>query len=130
MRGIVWAGLLLLVASPADAQKREKRDQYEIAAEELREYGQASLAEIIPRARPGFFSFPGASRGEQVITGVSPKIVVYVRTQSHGDPTVLRYYKASDVERVRLFKPGDSRSPHTAGDAYVIQVIPKDLSSP
>jgi hypothetical protein len=121
-------GLFLLVASPAEAQKREKRDQYEITAEELKEYGQATLAEAVPRARPSFFSLPGASRGEQVISGVSPQVIVYVRTQSHGDTTTLRYYKARDVERVRLFKPGDSRSPHTAGNAYVIQVIPKDPS--
>jgi hypothetical protein len=68
MRGVLFVGLLLLAVCPAEAQEREKRDQYEITAEELKEYGQATLAEAIPHARPNFFTLPGASRGEQVIT--------------------------------------------------------------
>jgi hypothetical protein len=126
IRGVVLLGILFLVASTAEAQKSPRRDPSKITAEELKEQGGASLAEVVPRIRPNFFSFPGTTPAQQVITGLSPQIIVYVRTQAQGDTSVLRSFKANEFKEVRFFRPGDSRSPHMAGNAYVIQLLPKD----
>jgi hypothetical protein len=120
---------LLLVALPLEAQKSKRRDQYKIAAEELAEYGEASMSEVIPKARPNFLMFNaggGAGLGEQTISGVAASLRVYVGSMSQGDSSVLRFYKASDVKEVRYYKPGNSLSPETAGNAFVIQLVMKD----
>jgi hypothetical protein len=82
-------------------KKSKKRDQYKITAEELAEYGDANMGEVIPKARPNFLMFNaggGAGLGEQTISGVAAPLLVYVGTQNQGDTSVLRFYRASDVK--------------------------------
>ena len=129
MRRYLLALALVVVAMPLQAQKGRKRDQYKITTEELAEYGDATMAEVIPRARPNFLMFNaggGAGLGEQTMAGVAADLVVYVGTLSQGDTSTLRFYKASDVKEVRYFKPGNSLSPQTAGNSFVIQLLMKD----
>lgn len=129
MRRYLLALALVVVAMPLQAQKGRKRDQYKITTEELAEYGDATMAEVIPRARPNFLMFNaggGAGLGEQTMAGVAADLVVYVGTLSQGDTSTLRFYKASDVKEVRYFKPGNSLSPQTAGNSFVIQILMKD----
>jgi hypothetical protein len=120
---------LLLVALPLEAQRSKRRDQYKIAAEELAEYGDAIMSEVIPKARPNFLMFNAggtSSMGEQTMSGVAAPLIVYVGTMNQGDTSVLRFYKASDVKEVRYFKPSNSLSPHTAGNSSVIQLLMKE----
>lgn len=129
MRRILLSLALLLVALPLEAQKSKKRDQYKITAEELAEYGEASMSEVIPKARPNFLMFNaggGAGLGEQTMSGMAHDLVVFVGSMNQGDSSVLRFYKASDVKEVRYFKPGNSLSPQTAGNSFVIQLVMKD----
>jgi len=119
----------VLVASPLEAQKKNKRDPYKISIEELAEYGDAHMGEVIPKARPNFLMFNaggGAGLGEQTMSGMQHQLVVYVGTQQQGDSSVLRFYKASDLKEVRYYKPGNSLSPQLAGNAFVIQLMMKD----
>jgi hypothetical protein len=129
VRRILLSLALLLVALPLEAQKSKKRDQYKITAEELAEYGDANMGEVIPKARPNFLMFNaggGAVLREQTMSGVAAPLLVYVGTQNQGDTSVLRFYRASDVKEVRYFKPGNSLSPQTAGNSSVIQLLMKD----
>lgn len=129
MRRFLWLAALILVALPLHAQKRVKRDPYKITEAELAEYGNAAMIEVIPKARPNYLMFNGggnAGLGEQTVLGLANTIVVYVGEQQQGDSSVLRFYKASDVQEVRYYKPGNSLSPHTAGNAFVIQLVMKN----
>ena len=129
MRRFLLSLALLLVALPLQAQKSKKRDQYKITAEELAEYGEASMSDVIPKARPNFLMFNAggsSGMGEQTMSGVAAPLLVYVGTLNQGDTSVLRFYKASDVKEVRYFKPGSSMSPQTAGNSSVIQLVMKD----
>ena len=129
VRSLAFVVLAVLVAAPLQAQKRARRDPSKIPLEELAEYGDANMSEVIPRARPDFLHPTNLSPGDVVITGVKG-ILVYVGTQELGDESALRYYRASDIKEVRYYKPTDASSPHLAGGAYVIQLIRKDLSNP
>lgn len=129
MRRLLLLAALVLVASPLEAQKKNKRDPYKIAAAELAEYGDAAMSEVIPKARPNFLLFNAggtAGMGEATLSGVANGLLVYVGTQQQGDSSVLRFYKASDVKEVRYYKPGNAGSPHTAGNAFVIQLNMKE----
>lgn len=133
MRRFLLLIALVLVASPLEAQKKNKRDPYKIGTEELAEYGDAPMGEVIPRARPNFLMFNAggnAGLGEQTMSGVQNQLVVFVGSLQQGDSSVLRFYKASDVKEVRYFKPGNSMSPQTAGNAFVIQLLMKDRLKP
>lgn len=126
MRRLLLLAALVLAASPLEAQKKVKRDPYKISTEELAEFGDATMAEVIPRARPNFLMFNAGSNsgmGEQTMSGVAHSIVVFVGEQQQGDSSVLRFYKASDLKEVRYYKPGNSMSPLTAGNAFVIQLL-------
>ena len=131
MRRFLLLAALVLAASPLEAQKKIKRDPYKISAEELAEYGDATMVEVIPKLRPNFLRFnagTSAGMGEQTMLGLAHSIVVYVGEQQQGDSSVLRFYKASDVNEVRYYKPGNSMSPQTAGNAFVIQLVMKNKS--
>jgi len=132
MRALVRSVLLFLlvtfVASPLQAQKKARRDPAKISLEELAEYGNASIGEVIRRARPEFLAPPSFSPGDAVVTGVQG-VVVYVGTQML-DANALGIYKASDLKEVRYYKPTNALSPHMAGNAYVIQLVLKDLAKP
>lgn len=129
MRRLLLLAALVLAASPLEAQKKVKRDPYKISTEELAEFGDQAMIEVIPRARPNYLMFnAGSSAGmaEQTVAGYANGIVVFVGTQQQGDSSVLRFYKASDVKEVRYYKPGNSLSPLTAGNAFVIQLLMKE----
>ena len=129
MRVFLVLFTLVWIASPADAQKRARRDPYKITAAELAEYGEASMSEVIPRARPNFLMFNaggGAGLGEQTMSGRANEILVYLGTQQQGDSSYLRFFKASDLKEVRYYKPGNALNPNTSGNAFVIQLVPKE----
>lgn len=120
---------LLLVAVPLQAQKAKKRDPYKITLEELAEYGDQNMGDVMRRARPNLLMFNGGSNammGEQTLAGRETGLMIYVGTQAQGDTSVLRFYKASDVKEVRYFKPTNAGSPNTRGDSFVIQLVMKE----
>ena len=129
MRRFLLLAALVLVAAPLGAQKRVKHDPDKISTEELAEYGDAAMIEVIPKARPKYLMPNGGGSKmlmEQTVSGMPSPIVVFVGTMQQGDSSVLRFYKASDVKEVRYYKPGNSMSPRTAGDSFVIQLVLKD----
>lgn len=130
MRRVVLGLTLLLFAVPLQAQKgKQKRDPYKIVVEELAEYGDQNMMEVMRRARPNLLMFNGGSNammGEQTLSGAETGLIVYVGTQLQGDTSVLRFYKASDVKEVRYYKPTNAGSPNTRGDAFVLQLLMKD----
>ena len=123
---------LLLVALPLQAQKKQKRDPYKITVEELAEYGEQNMMDVMRRARPNLLMFNGGSNammGEQTLSGAETGLLIYVGTQQQGDTSVLRFYKANDVQEVRYYKPTNAGSPNTRGDAFVIQLVMKEMRS-
>ena len=121
---IVLAGLL--VAAPALAQKPPKRDRFKIASEELAEYKNQDLVEVISKARPHFFQFNGgtsAGMGEATMSGAAARMLVYIGQQSYGDTSVLRHYKASEAKEIRYLRPSDAMVRLGADNAFVIQII-------
>ena len=129
VRRLYVLAALALVAAPLHAHKNNKHDAYKIAAEELAEYGTASMGEVIPKARPNFYIYtPSSDAGISLPTMsvIQSGIIVFVGSQQQGDTSMLRYYRASDVQEVRYYKPGNSLSPLTAGNAPVIQLVMKD----
>ena len=133
VRRFLILAVLVLVASPLQAQhKKNKRDPYRISGEELAEYGTASIGEVIQKIRPNFYIFtPSSDAGIALptITGMQYGIVVFVGNQQTGDTTTLRFYRANDVQEVRYYKPGNALSPLTAGNAFVIQLLMKDMTT-
>jgi len=127
-RALTLLVLAAFAASPLQAQKKARRDPTKIPQEELAEYGDANMYEVIPRARPDFLHPLNLSPGDRMVTGVQG-VLIYVESQQLGDETALRYYRASDIKEVRYYKPTDAASPHLSGGAYVIQLIRKDLST-
>lgn len=130
MRKYLIAASLLLVALPLQAQSRKRRqDKDRITAEELADYGDANMGDVIRRARPNFYIFTGASDAGLVAPSMmrpENTIYVYLGTQQEGDTSMLRFHKASDIEEVKYFKPGNAMSPLSAANAYVIQLLPKN----
>ena len=128
MRRSLPVFLLMILAGPAVAQNAPKRDRFKIATEELIEYQHQDLVEVISKARPHFFQFYGgmsAGMGEATMSGVPARLLVYVGTQSYGDTSVLRHYKASEVDEIRYLRPGDAMTRLGANNAFVIQLITK-----
>ena len=128
MRRLLPVVLLALLALPLAAQRSPKRDRFKIVAEELAEYGNQDLVEVILKARPHFFQFYGGSTaglGEATLNGTPARLLVYVGQQSHGDSTVLRHYKASEVKEIRYYKPNEAMGRLGADNAFVIQVLVK-----
>jgi hypothetical protein len=130
MRRIAPVLLLVLLAAPLAAQKAPKRDRFKIVSEELAEYGNQSLTEVISKARPHFFLAYGGNTGSLVeagITGIAARLLIFVGQQSHGDTSVLRHYKASEVKEIRYYKPSEAMTRLGADNAYVIQLIMKPI---
>jgi hypothetical protein len=124
---------LVLVASPLEAQRSPRRDPRKITREELVDYRDAPMSEVISRARPNFLMFNaggGAGLAEQTVSATPYGILVYVGTQQQGDTSVLRFFKATEVKEVLYFKPGNSLSPHTGANAFVIQLVMPDRLKP
>jgi hypothetical protein len=122
---IVLAGLA--IAAPALAQKPPKRDRFKITSEELAEYKNSDLIEVISKARPHFFQFnAGSTSGmaEATMQGQAAQLLVYVGQQSFGDTSVLRHHKASDTKEIRYLRPSDAMVRLGANNSAVIQIIP------
>jgi len=129
MRRFMIIAALALASMPLEAQKKAKRDQYKITSEELAEYGSANMGEVIRKARPTFYIVTPASDAG-ISSGVEYGILVFVGTQQLGDTSMLHFYRASDVEEVRLYRPANALSPYTGGNAFVIQLQMKDRRKP
>jgi hypothetical protein len=135
VRPFLFVFALLLVAAPLQAQKI-RRDRYRVSAEELVEYADQNMADVLARARPHFFTFNSSGNsqgaGEATMQGTNiTDLRVYVGNQAQGDSTMLRYYKASDVKEVRFYKPNEAMARLGGnGGSYVIQLIMKDAVSP
>jgi hypothetical protein len=128
MRRLLLAAALVLIAVPLHAQKPKKRDPYKITAEELAEYGEMPLFEVIEKARPNFLMFNGGQTAgiqEQAMSGRAYNLDVYTGSQRQGDASMLHYYKASEVKEIRYYKPGNALSPNTGANSYVIQLTVK-----
>ncbi len=120
--------LLVAVATPALAQKPPKRDRFKIETAELAEYKEQDLIETIRVARPHFLQFNAGSNAgmaEATMQGAPARLLVYVGSQSMGDTTVLRHYKASETKEIRFLRPNDAMMRLGANNAYVIQLITK-----
>lgn len=129
MRKFLFVAALLLVAMPLEAQRSKRRDPNKISTQELAEYGDQNMADVVARARPNFLMFNaggGAGLGEQTMSGVQALVLVYVGTQAQGDTSMLREFRASDVKEVRLYKPGNAASPQPAANSFVIQLVMKE----
>src|SRR5437870_1293224 len=114
MRPYLVAATLLIVALPLQAQgKKRRQDKDRIAVEELAEYGDANMGDVIRRARPNFYIFTAsADAGMSAPSMMRPEnaIYVYMGTQQEGDTSMLRFHKASEIEEVKYFKPGNALS--------------------
>lgn len=133
MRRLLPVFLLALLVAPLAAQKAPKRDRSKIVAEELAEYGNQNLGEVISKARPHFFQFYGggtSGMGEATISGRPASLLVYIGQQSYGDSSVLRHYKASEVREIRYYKPNEAMTRLGAENAFVIQLIMTELRKP
>jgi hypothetical protein len=142
VRAFVFVTALALVAAPLSAGHAQKRERYKIAAEELATFGDQSLADALPKARPQFFQIGGAAGSTQAsadggsgsrcmdLSCQAVQLLVYVGTKREGDSTMLRYYRSSDVKEVRFYKPSEAMARVGADNAYVIQVILKDPVAP
>lgn len=122
--------LLVVGATNLQSQKAPKQDRYKISREELAQYASQSLSDVIAKARPHFLMFQAGGTqgiGEATISGIAPRLLVYVNTQSQGDSTMLRYYKANEVKEIRFFKPSEAMTRLGADNAYVIQLVPLRL---
>jgi hypothetical protein len=133
MRRLVPVLLLALLTAPLAAQKAPKRDRFKISAEEMAEYGNQDLVEVISKARPHFFQFYGGSTagmGEATLAGTPARLLVYVGQQSHGDSSVLKHFKASEIKEIRYYRPSEAMTRLGADNAFVIQVIRKAAARP
>ena len=126
------ATLLLVfaaLASPVTAQaQRGKQPRDRILKDELATYGEASLIEVINRARPQFF-MPDQTR---IDFGLQTpwRVLVYVGRQARGDSSVLHSYKASEVTEVRYYKPNEASTRFGSDNASVILLTLKDAKKP
>lgn len=126
MRRVLPIFLLVLFTAPLEAQRAPKRDHYKIASAELAEYGTQNMLEVLHKARPHFLMFNAGSpqgMGEATMSGVPPRLVVYVGQQIQGDSSVLRFYRAADVKEVRFYKPNEAMGRLGANNAFVIQLV-------
>lgn len=124
MRTLILALALLLVAVPVEAQ-RGKAPRDRIPAAELAEHGDASLLEVIERTRPHFF-MPDQTR---VSFGLQTqwRVLVYIGSQARGDTSLLRHYKASEVQDVRYYRPNEANTRFGTDNASVVQLTLKKV---
>lgn len=115
--------VLIGIAMPAEAQ-RGKRPRDRILAEELSEYGNAFLTEVVERARPHFFLPEQSTMNMGVQTRW--RVLVYMGQQLLGDSSILRHYQASEVKEIRYYKPNESSTRFGADNASVILLSPKE----
>ena len=118
MRALAVALLLAAAAIPAEGQKKIKRPADRILAEELETFADASLTEVIEKARPKFF-WPEQTRTD--FTLATPwRVMVYKGLQVLGDSSILRQYKASEVKEIRYYRVNEAGTRFGADNASVI----------
>jgi len=125
MRRILLTLLIVGIAAPLAAQKPPKHDRFKITAQELAEYAEQPLDEVIRKARPHFLIFnAGTSQGmgEATMVGEPPRLLVYVGSRMEGDTSMLKMYKAAEVREVRYYRPNEASSRLGANNASVIQL--------
>ena len=129
MRAATILLVLATLAAPAAVQaQRGKQPRDRILAEELATYGEASLIEVINRARPQFF-MPDQTR---IDFGLQTpwRVLVYIGPQARGDSSILHSYKASDVKEIRYYKPNEATTRFGSDNASVILLTLKDAKKP
>jgi len=124
MRAIAILFAALVVAAPLQAQSRGKQQRDRIAAEELASYGEASLTEVIEKARPHFF-MPDQTRIDMGLQ-TAWHVAVYIGTQARGDSSILHSYKASEVKEIRYYKPNEATTRFGSDNATVILLTLKN----
>lgn len=124
------AAVALLIATafaaPLQSQApKGKLPQDRILAWELESYGDASLKEVIEKARPKFF-MPDQTRidfGAQT----EWRVLVYIGMRSLGDTSILHTYKASEVKEIRHYRPNEAGTRFGSDNASVILLTPKEV---
>lgn len=127
MRAVIFLLAFTGLTAPLEAQRgRQPRDR--ILAEELAQYGDASLTEVVQRARPHFF-MPDQTR---IDFGLQTpwRVLVYIGPQVRGDSSVLHSYKASEVREIRYYRPNEANTRFAADNASVIQLTFKEAKKP
>lgn len=120
---------LALVAVPADAEAQRGRLQRDrILADELATFGDATVTEVINRARPHFFR-PDQARGD-FGHQTQWRVLVYVGPQVQGDSSVLHTYKASEVTEIRHYRPNEATTRFGSDNASVILLTLKAVKKP
>jgi len=125
MRATAFFFAALVVAAPLQAQSRGKQQRDRIAAEELASYGEASLTEVIEKARPQFF-MPDQTRIDFGLQ-TTWRVLVYIGSQARGDSSILHSYKASEVKEIRYYKPNEATTRFGSDNATVILLTLKDV---
>jgi hypothetical protein len=127
MRKLLLLLVLMVMAAPLEAQGK-KRPRDRILAEELAEFGEATLTEVIQRARPQFL-MPDQTR---IDFGLQTpwRVLVYIGPQVRGDSSVLRAYKASEVKEIRYYRPNEANTRLGSDNASVIQLTMKTGAKP
>jgi Tfp pilus assembly protein FimT len=123
MRYVVLLCVLVGMAAPLEAQKI-KRSRDRILVEELATFGELTVTEVINQARPHFFQ----PEPTQIDIGLRApwRLLVYIGSQVKGDSSVLRLYKASEIQEIRWLKPNEANIRLGAENASVIQLTFKD----
>lgn len=119
--------VLAALAAPATAQaQRGKQPRDRILAEELASFGEASLTEVVNRARPHFF-MPDQTRIDFGLQ-TAWRVLVYIGPQVRGDSSILHTYKASDVTEIRYYKPNEATTRFGSDNASVILLTLKPVA--
>lgn len=128
MRAAALLFAALIVAAPLQAQARGRQQRDRMQADELASYGEASLTEVIEKARPHFF-MPDQTRIDMGLQ--TPwRVLVYIGVQSRGDSTILHSFKASEVKEIRYYKPNEATTRFGSDNASVILLTLKDVKKP
>lgn len=125
---LLFALALVAVPASADAQRGGRQQRDRILAEELATYGEASLTEVIQKARPHFF-MPDQTR---IDFGLQTqwRVLVYIGPQVRGDSSVLHTYKATEVTEIRWYKPNEASTRFGSDNATVIALTLKPVRKP
>ena len=123
--------LATVVAAPLEAQgqtPKGKQPTDRILAWELDSYGEASLTEVIEKARPKFF-MPDQTRIDFGLQ-TAWRVLVYKGMQSLGDSSILHTIKASEVKEVRMYRPNEAATRFGSDNATVILLTMKEARKP
>lgn len=119
MKQALVVAAMLVMAQSADAQ-RANRPRDRITKEELATLGDVTLTDVIEQTRPHFFR-PDHTRIDFGLQ--SPwRVLVYLGAQAVGDSSILRTYKASQVQEIRYYRPAEANTRMGVDNASVIQL--------